>query len=33
MNNFEEISTQGLHLITGGVNEMTDKCTCEDCIV
>lgn len=33
MNTFEEISTQELHLTIGGVNEMTDKCTTEDCIV
>ena len=33
MNNFEEISVQELHLLKGGVNEMTDVSTCEDCIV
>ncbi len=33
MNNFEEVSTKELHLIKGGVNEMTDICICDDCIV
>ncbi len=33
MTNFEEISTQELYLLKGGINEMTDKCICDDCIV
>ncbi len=33
MNNFEEVSTKELHLIKGGVNEMTDKQMLDDCIV
>lgn len=33
MKNFERISQEELQNTKGGVNEMTDKCTTEDCIV
>ncbi|MDM8160341.1 bacteriocin [Labilibaculum sp. K2S] len=33
MKNFEIVSQEELQNIKGGINEMTDVSTCEDCIV
>ena len=33
MKNFEIISQEELQNIKGGINEMTDKCVVDDCIV
>jgi bacteriocin-like protein len=33
MKNFEIVSQEELQNTKGGVNEMTDKCICDDCIV
>ena len=33
MTNFEIVSQEELQTIKGGINEMTDVSTCEDCIV
>lgn len=33
MNNFEIVSQEELQNIKGGYNKMTEKCTCDDCLV